>query len=66
LNPNSPSYNKTLADTIFHYSPCAGANQCFEVCISTPEMKAAAWKYAYKSQMILDGVFGVCRKKLAR
>ena len=64
LNPNSPSYNKTLADAIFHYSPRAKANQRFEVCISTPEMKAAAWKYAYKSQIILDSTFGVCTRKL--
>jgi hypothetical protein len=34
------------------------------VCISTPEMRAAAWKYGHKSQIILDGTFGLCDHRI--
>ena len=64
LNPSSPQYDQTLRDAIFHYSPRAAKGERFEVCIATPEMKEAAWKYGHKSQIILDGTFGVCDKKI--
>jgi hypothetical protein len=35
-----------------------------KVCVATQEMKDAAWKYAHKSQIILDSTFRVCDKKL--
>ena len=30
----------------------------------TPAMKEAGWKYGHRSQVILDGTFGVCNKKI--
>lgn len=64
LDPESPQYDQTLRDTVFHYSPRVTRGERFEVCIATPEMKEAAWKYGHESQIILDGTFGVCDKKI--
>ncbi|TFK46462.1 hypothetical protein OE88DRAFT_1667443 [Heliocybe sulcata] len=64
LDPDSPEYNKTLADAVFHYSPRVEKGDRFEICIATEEMRDAAWQYAHASQVILDGTFGVCNKKL--
>jgi hypothetical protein len=36
----------------------------FEVCVATLDMCEAAWKYGHESQIILDGTFGVCNKKI--
>ena len=35
-------------------------NEQLKVCISTLEMGEAAWKYAHRKQIIIDGTFGVC------
>ena len=64
VNPNSPKYNKTLADAVFHYTPRAAANEQFEICTATSEMKDVAWKFGHNSQIMLDGTFGVCTRKL--
>lgn len=64
LDKSSPKFNKTLADAVFHYSARASKNECFEICISTEEMKKAAWDYGHESQIILDGTFGICDRKL--
>ena len=64
LNSKSPSYNKTFASTVFHYSACAEKGDHFEVCIVTKEMCNAAAKYGHDSQIILDGTFGVCNQKV--
>ncbi|KIJ41626.1 hypothetical protein M422DRAFT_255244 [Sphaerobolus stellatus SS14] len=64
LDPASPHYNLTLAEAVFHYSPRAALNQRFEVCISTKEMKQMGWKHGHKSQIMLDGTFGICDSKL--
>ncbi|CDO76392.1 hypothetical protein BN946_scf184937.g6 [Trametes cinnabarina] len=64
LNPSSAAYNKGFAAAVFHYSARAAKDDRFEVCIATPEMKEASWKYAHGSQIILDGTFGLCDKKL--
>lgn len=64
LDPESSQFNQRLCNAIFHYSPRATRGERFEACIATPEMKEAAWKYAHKSQIILDGTFGVCDKKI--
>ena len=34
--------------------------------IAMDEMKAAAWKYGSQSQIMLDGTFGICDKRLLR
>ncbi|KAF8891920.1 hypothetical protein CPB84DRAFT_1816246 [Gymnopilus junonius] len=60
LNPTLPDYCPEIADAIFHYMAQSEAGDCFKVCISTSEMKEAAWKYAHHSQLILDGTFGIC------
>ncbi|KAF8814447.1 hypothetical protein BYT27DRAFT_7250030 [Phlegmacium glaucopus] len=51
-------------EAIFHYSARSSAGERFKVCISTPEMKKVAWKYAHKSQLVLDGTFGICTSRL--
>ncbi|KAI0711901.1 hypothetical protein C8T65DRAFT_727049, partial [Cerioporus squamosus] len=63
-DPSSPIYNKAFADAIFHYSPRAEKDDRFEVCIATDEMREAAWRYAHNSQILLDGTFGLCDRKL--
>ena len=49
---------------MFHYQALATKDEHFEVCISTEEMKEASWWYGHKSQVILDGTFGICDKKI--
>jgi hypothetical protein len=65
LDPESPAYKPELAGAIFHYKARAAKDERFEICIATHEMKEAAWRYAHKSQAVLDGTFGVCDKKIA-
>lgn len=64
LDPASPSYNKDIAAAVFHYSARAHKDERFEVCLATSEMQRAAWKYCHGSQLILDGTFGVCDRKM--
>ncbi|KAI1781670.1 hypothetical protein LXA43DRAFT_977973 [Ganoderma leucocontextum] len=64
LDTTSPAYNPAFADAVFHYSPRATKNERFEVCIATADMRNAAWRYAHGSQLILDGTFGLCDRKL--
>ena len=64
LDKESPQYNHVLAEAVFYYSERAKKEDRLKVCVATQEMKEAAWKYAHKSQIILDGTFGVCDKKL--
>ncbi|KAJ3966696.1 hypothetical protein EV361DRAFT_766651, partial [Lentinula raphanica] len=64
LNPNSLNYKPNIAEAVFHYSARIEADDRFEICISTPEMDEAAWKYAHQSQFILDGTFGICSSRL--
>jgi hypothetical protein len=64
LNPASPRYNCMLAHAVFHYQARAEKGERLEVCVAIDEMKEAAWKYAHLSQVILDGTFGVCDRRL--
>ncbi|RXW11992.1 hypothetical protein EST38_g13863 [Candolleomyces aberdarensis] len=64
LNPDSSDYNKTLAEAIFYYCARSEAGERFKVCISTQEMTSASWRYAHRSQLVLDGTFGVCSSRL--
>lgn len=57
-------YRPKLANAIFHYKAWAAKDERFEMCIATDDMKEAAWRYAHKSQVVLDGIFGVCNKKI--
>ena len=63
LNLDSPQCNHKLREAVFHYSARCAKEERLEVCIMTPAMKEAAWKYAHCSQVILDGTFGMCNKK---
>ncbi|KAF9002405.1 hypothetical protein BDZ89DRAFT_1243249 [Hymenopellis radicata] len=64
LDPEAKEYNAVLADAVFHYSARAAADERFEACIATKDMKAMAWKYGHQSQILLDGTFGLCDSKL--
>ncbi|TFK45581.1 hypothetical protein OE88DRAFT_1649199 [Heliocybe sulcata] len=64
LDQDSPRYNKILADAVFHYSPRAAKGERFEICVAMDKMREAAWQYAHHLQIILDGTFGICNKKL--
>ncbi|TFK47677.1 hypothetical protein OE88DRAFT_1596329, partial [Heliocybe sulcata] len=64
LSPDSPQYNIHLANAIFHYSPRIQKEDRFEICIATEEMREAAWQYGHSSQILLDGTFGICVKKM--
>ncbi|EIW63778.1 uncharacterized protein TRAVEDRAFT_97696, partial [Trametes versicolor FP-101664 SS1] len=64
LDPTSPHYKRDIADSIFHYAARAENEERFKVCIATPEMRTAAWKYCHQKQLVLDGTFGVCTSKL--
>ncbi|KAF8057038.1 hypothetical protein FPV67DRAFT_1456570 [Lyophyllum atratum] len=64
LNPKSPEFKPEISEAIFHYTARTNAAERFQVCISTPDMDTAAWKYGHCSQLILDGTFGVCSARL--
>ena len=64
LDSTSPHYNPTLTHAMFHYQAHAAKDEHFEICISTEEVKEASWWYGHKSQVILDGTFGICDKNM--
>ena len=64
LNPQSPSYNSLLHRSVIHYSARATKSERFEAIIVSKEMRKAAHKYAHHSQIILDGTFGVCDRRV--
>lgn len=64
LDPSSRAYKPEIAEAVFHYSARAEKGDRFEVCLATPEMRESAWKYGHGSQIILDGTFGVCDRKV--
>ncbi|KAJ7337402.1 hypothetical protein DFH08DRAFT_705376, partial [Mycena albidolilacea] len=64
LDLHSRQYNPTLASAVFHYSTRTTKEEHLEVCVAIDEMKEASWKYGHCSQIIVDGTFGVCDKRL--
>ena len=64
LDRTSPQFIPAFHEAVFHYSPRRSKDERLEICISTPDMRAAAWRYAHHSQVIVDGTFGVCNKKV--
>ena len=60
LNLKHPEYKPALHQAVFYYCSRPARNECLKVCISKKEMDTSAWKYGHKSQIILDGKFGVC------
>ncbi|KAF8574311.1 hypothetical protein K439DRAFT_1649810 [Ramaria rubella] len=64
LNPTSPTYKPQVAAAVFYYKARIKLNDRLCVCIHTPEMQEVAWKYAHQKQIILDGTFGVCDRRV--
>jgi hypothetical protein len=64
LDMQSPQYNCTFTDAVFHYSAWAKRDEHFEACVAIREMVEASWTYGRQSQIILDGTFGVCDRKI--
>lgn len=64
LNPSSPDFNSHIHEAVFHYVARSSAEDRFQVCISTPDVDVAAWKYGHRLQLVLDGTFGVCSTQL--
>lgn len=64
LNPQSPRFKPAIYQAVFHYHARAHVDERLQISICTPEMKAAAWKYCHKKQIILDGTFGLCTSRL--
>ncbi|KIJ42120.1 hypothetical protein M422DRAFT_780089 [Sphaerobolus stellatus SS14] len=64
LDPKSPEYKPELAAAIFHYHARHSTSERFKVCIHTEEMRKASWKYAHRKQLIFDGTFGICDRRL--
>lgn len=64
LDSGSPHYKPDIAKSVFHYAARADKDERLKVCIATPEMRDAGWKYCDQKQLILDGTFGVCTSRL--
>jgi hypothetical protein len=64
LDQDSPNFQRKVASSVFHYHPRMSHGDRFELFIATPNMEQAAWAYVHKSQLILDGTFGVSSSRL--
>ncbi|KAI0764222.1 hypothetical protein BD413DRAFT_433493, partial [Trametes elegans] len=64
LDSTSRHFKPTIQQAIFNYVARTNENERFRVCISTAEMRTAAWKYCHRRQLILDGTFGLCDSRL--
>ncbi|KAF8868336.1 hypothetical protein CPB84DRAFT_1756437 [Gymnopilus junonius] len=57
--PQPPS--PLLSESCLNYQPHEEpTSDRFEIILSTPEMREAAWKYGHKKQVLMDLTFGVC------
>lgn len=64
MDPASPHFKRDIADSVFYYAARAAQNERVKICIATPEMRTAGWKYVHQQQLVLDGTFGVCTSRL--
>ena len=64
LDPQSPEYKSEFATAVFYYQARAKTEERLRICIQTPDMEQAAWKYAHQSQLVLDGTFGICNSRV--
>jgi hypothetical protein len=64
LDPHSTTHNPILSRTIFHYLPRTIANERFELCMASSEMHEAAWRYGHGKQLMVDGTFGICNRRI--
>lgn len=64
LDRNSPHFKPAIHDAVFKYIPRVTRDDRFKLCISTREMRDAAWQYCHRKQLVLDGTFGLCSSRL--
>ncbi|KIO25195.1 hypothetical protein M407DRAFT_25419 [Tulasnella calospora MUT 4182] len=64
LDPTSKHFQPILYNAVLHYQPRTEAKERFSACIASAEMEKATWKYGHRSQIILDGTFGLCDSRL--
>lgn len=64
LDPESRFFKRDIRDAVFHYSARTTEAERLKVCIATPEMQRAAWKYCHGGQLVLDGTFGLCDSRV--
>ncbi|KAF5381270.1 hypothetical protein D9615_008377 [Tricholomella constricta] len=64
LDPKSPHFKPLISEAVFYYTARSHAGERFQVCVATPDMDHAAWEYGHRSQLVLDGTFGVCSTRL--
>lgn len=64
FDPESDLYQRDLPAQVPWFQSLTDQTSRFEAVILTPHMRQAAWQHGQRSQMILDGTFGVCTSKL--
>lgn len=64
LNSQSQSFRQSIYSTVFYYAARTSKHERFKLCISTPEMREAAWQYCHKQQIVIDGTFGISNCRL--
>ncbi|KAG8951146.1 hypothetical protein FRC03_012630 [Tulasnella sp. 419] len=64
LNPKSPSYLLPVHQSVFYYSAPTSSKERFKACVASSQMEEMAWKYGHMSQILLDGTFGVCDRRV--
>ncbi|KAJ3832256.1 hypothetical protein F5878DRAFT_505339, partial [Lentinula raphanica] len=64
LNPDHRDFKPEIQAAVFYYQARVERDDRFKVCITTEEMDKAALKYVHHSQLIVDGTFGVCSRRL--
>lgn len=64
LDPKSSTFKPELMHAVHHYHARSSRLERFQICIASSEMEEATWKYGHKSQLILDGTFGICDSRL--
>ncbi|GBE82674.1 hypothetical protein SCP_0410590 [Sparassis crispa] len=62
-DPRPPS--PLFTSSCLHYQPyLEGIFERFEIIISTPQQRDAAWTFGYKKQIIMDGTFRICSARV--
>ncbi|KAG9218432.1 hypothetical protein CCMSSC00406_0007967 [Pleurotus cornucopiae] len=64
LDPAHPEFNRVLYEAIFYYMARTSESERLKVCIATPAMNDAAWRYGHHAQIVLDGTFGICSVRM--
>lgn len=64
LNSKSKLYRPELASAVFSYQGRMKKTERFMLCIQTAEMKVATWEHSHNKQLIIDGTFGICDRRI--